>query len=309
MGLCDSLLSIRWDVRLAFLLIPLTTFATAQHPEWGPPPPVAPYTTNQLPTEKRVLPLVFPVIAKCRWNNGYNVNRGAFRHTGIDIRAPKMSPVVAPFSGLLGMKRESFWIYGDNGWAMLGTHLNDDNPGRHDHAASMDLMFAPNLVPGQHVQAGQFIGYLGESGDATAPHLHFELYVPGDPPETPRIRNPFPSLKVAQTITRPVPFLKYPEDQPASDELRFEGCVRKVDREHGWLTVIAVAKQYPSGKAEVETHPRYLRFQITAEVVQKVGGWDALEALPRTEAIALYVPASTKVNDSTARRVVIHPAK
>jgi murein DD-endopeptidase MepM/ murein hydrolase activator NlpD len=39
--------------------------------------------------------------------------------------------------------------------------------------------FAPNLKKGQKVSQGQTIGYVGKTGLATAPHLHYEFRVKG----------------------------------------------------------------------------------------------------------------------------------
>lgn len=274
-----------------------------QHPEWGPEPPVAPYGPENLPAEHVVIPLVFPVLGKPRWGNSYNENRGAFRHTGIDILAPKMTPIVAPFGGVLGMKKESFWIYNDNGWITLGTHLNDDNLGTHDHRGSRDLMFAPNLVPGQRVYAGQFIGYVGESGDATAPHLHFEIYAPGPGPTMGRVRNPYSSLKAAKILSAPV--VIPPAEHPAANEIRFDGCVRKVDLSRRLITLILVDKELPSGETFATARVRYLRVELPNALVNSCGGWGTFASLPPSTLVGVFLANTPKVDDAVARRIVI----
>ena len=246
------------------------------HREWGPTPPVAPYSDAALPGETIIVPMTFPVLGKCRWENGYGAERSGFKHTGIDIRAPKMTPIVAAFSGILGMKKESFWIYGDNGYATLGTHLNDDNVGKNDHLGDIDLMFAPGLHAGQHVVEGQFIGYVGQSGDATAPHLHFEIYATGSEPIQTRIRNPYPSLQRASVISVPVPTPSNPQDIPVLGEEKLEGCIRKLDEGAQTITLLLLYRQVGGGKPQVIVHPSWVKFHLNSDQLKEAGGWTIL---------------------------------
>ena len=45
----------------------------------------------------------------------------------------------------------------------------------HDVLTIYGHLSAVAVVPGQHVTRGQVIGYVGESGRATGPHLHYEV--------------------------------------------------------------------------------------------------------------------------------------
>ena len=109
------------------------------------------------------------------------------RHSGIDLMAPKLSPIYAVADGLitrLGRSGRSGYIIkidhgeGVQSWYM---HLNNDNPGTDDGRGGQAWAFAPGLAEGTQVLAGQFIGYVGDSGNAegTDPHTHFELHVSG----------------------------------------------------------------------------------------------------------------------------------
>jgi murein DD-endopeptidase MepM/ murein hydrolase activator NlpD len=90
---------------------------------------------------------------------------GAF-HTGIDIDAPIGTPVRAAADGDVveaamnaGYGREVVLDHGHDLLTLYG-HLS---------------AFA--VITGQHVTRGQVIGYVGQSGRATGPHLHYEVRV------------------------------------------------------------------------------------------------------------------------------------
>ncbi len=90
---------------------------------------------------------------------------GAF-HTGIDIAAPIGSPIRAAADGDVidaGMN------------AGYGREILLDDG--HDIKTLYAHLSAMTVVPGQHVTRGQVIGYVGESGRATGPHLHYEVRV------------------------------------------------------------------------------------------------------------------------------------
>lgn len=280
--------------------------------EWGPPPPVAPYGNDPLPSERVIHPMVFPLLGKSwTFRGGYNSPRGSHLHPGMDIAAPKMTPIVAPISGILGFKRQSFWIWGDDEWAVLGTHLNDDNPGRNDNAGTRDVMFAPDLVPGQRVEAGRFIGYVGDSGNATAPHLHLELFAPGNRSAGGRtrgnLRDPGPSLRAATRISSPKVAIPSLDDRPPAGQLRLQGCVRKVTPAEqgapGTITLLLVAKQDASGRVTTTTRPRYLKLRVPTEATREVGGWKYLSRIPATTTLAAYVDARNPADNSVAIRL------
>ncbi len=88
---------------------------------------------------------------------------GAF-HTGVDIDAPYGTPVRAAGDG-------------DVTGAQMGAGYGREVTLDHGHQVITlyGHLSAVAVVPGQHVTRGQIIGYVGESGRATGPHLHYEV--------------------------------------------------------------------------------------------------------------------------------------
>jgi hypothetical protein len=147
-----------------------------------------------------VYPLVFPVQGRNYYSDTYGASRGGGRtHTGIDIMTygVKGVPVVAAAPGTvqwIGSTCCYLSIRHDDGWYSWYIHLDNDTPGTDD---GLGWGIADGIVPGARVEAGQLIGWVGDSGNAenTAPHLHFELR---DPTNTPV--NPYLSLRAAEGI-------------------------------------------------------------------------------------------------------------
>jgi murein DD-endopeptidase MepM/ murein hydrolase activator NlpD len=90
---------------------------------------------------------------------------GAF-HPGIDIEAPYGTPVRAAGDGE---------ATGAQMGAGYGRQVVLDHG--HDLLTVYGHLSAIAVVPGQHVTRGQVIGYVGQSGRATGPHLHYEVRV------------------------------------------------------------------------------------------------------------------------------------
>ncbi len=90
---------------------------------------------------------------------------GAF-HSGIDIGALYGQPIVAPAEAVVQFAD----FMGGYGRAIVLDHGHGVTT-RYGHLKS----FA--VFPGQHVHRGDTIGYVGDSGRSTGPHLHYEVRI------------------------------------------------------------------------------------------------------------------------------------
>ncbi len=105
----------------------------------------------------------------------YVRTQGIHGYNAVDLAAPIGTPIVASASGDVVVAKEGGWNGGygnyvvishDNGSQTLYAHMSK--------VATYD---------GARVVQGQVIGYVGETGEATGPHVHFEIRN--------GIRNPF----------------------------------------------------------------------------------------------------------------------
>jgi murein DD-endopeptidase MepM/ murein hydrolase activator NlpD len=91
-------------------------------------------------------------------------------HTGDDYSVACGTPVLAATAGKIE-------ILTDQAWA--GPWLVMVSTGQGKLTTWYAHMEALAVQPGQHVQPGQIIGEVGEKGNATGCHLHFELHPDG----------------------------------------------------------------------------------------------------------------------------------
>lgn len=93
-------------------------------------------------------------------------------HTGVDFAAPTGTPIKAAGSGKIAF----MGVRSGYGRAITIQH-NQSLSSLYGHMSH----FAKGVGPGSYVQQGQVIGYVGRSGIASGPHLHFEFRVNGVP--------------------------------------------------------------------------------------------------------------------------------
>jgi len=87
-------------------------------------------------------------------------------HNGIDYGASTGTPVYASAPGTVSTA-------GDGG--PCGNMVQIEHAGGLSTAYCHLSRFAPGLHPGQHVEARELVGYVGKTGRATGPHLHFAV--------------------------------------------------------------------------------------------------------------------------------------
>lgn len=100
-------------------------------------------------------------------------NRGshwANGHTGTDFSAPCGTPVVAATSGTVAIRSDQSWA---------GPWLVEVSTGPGRLTTGYAHMSAISVEQGEQVAAGQQLGLVGDVGNATGCHLHFEVHPRG----------------------------------------------------------------------------------------------------------------------------------
>jgi len=111
-------------------------------------------------------------------------------HQGVDIMAPFGTPLYAVERGIITrvgtdvLGGTKLWLKGQSGTYYYYAHLQS---------------FAEGMVEGAVVNAGDVVGFVGDTGNAQggAPHLHFQIHPGGGEPV-----NPYGLLKVVSDLSR-----------------------------------------------------------------------------------------------------------
>ena len=107
---------------------------------------------------------VFPVRAKHTYGDGLGAGRG---HEGQDLMAKCGKAVVSAEPGRV--QRNTYH-------SAAGNYVVIDGRGKIEDMAYMHLKDRSRLRVGEKVAAGEKLGRVGDTGDATACHLHFEIW-------------------------------------------------------------------------------------------------------------------------------------
>ncbi|QQG38038.1 MAG: M23 family metallopeptidase [Candidatus Kaiserbacteria bacterium] len=101
--------------------------------------------------------------------------QGIHGYNGVDLAAPTGTPVLASAAGEVIVAKQGGWNGGYGNYVVI----------QHDNGSQTLYSHESSVIVsvGQRVQQGQVIGYVGASGKATGPHVHFEIRN--------GIRNPF----------------------------------------------------------------------------------------------------------------------
>jgi peptidoglycan LD-endopeptidase LytH len=150
------------------------------------------YNTRYLSLLRQPMPRTLPVpvdgVSPSQLRDTWGQARyGGRRHQGIDILAPRHTPIrsvtegIIEHKGMRGLGGQVVTIIGPGGYRHYYAHLED---------------FGPQAI-GDWVAEGEIIGTVGNSGNAavSATHLHYGIYTPER-----RAINPYPYLRRSGSV-------------------------------------------------------------------------------------------------------------
>lgn len=111
------------------------------------------------------------------WPEGYNINArspygwrnhpfgGRKFHHGVDVAAPEGTPITAPADGVVVHKGSG----ASGGNTLIIKHADDV------FTVYYHMQKPSHLLKGTRVERGEQIGFIGNTGRSTGPHLHWEV--------------------------------------------------------------------------------------------------------------------------------------
>jgi murein DD-endopeptidase MepM/ murein hydrolase activator NlpD len=155
------------------LILPGAKGAPLPTPKPTPKPVAKPHVTSHTRTSTRTSSsvtgrytggrLLWPVVG----GNNYISQYYHYGHWAIDIAATYGTKVVAAAAGKVIF---SGWKSNGGGWQVWISHGSN-------FYTTYNHMSAITVGTGEYVSRGEQVGRIGQSGDATGPHLHFETWI------------------------------------------------------------------------------------------------------------------------------------
>lgn len=138
-------------------------------------------------------PLRFTRVSSNFGGRFHPIKREWRHHAGTDFAAPPGTPVMAASDGVV---KFAGWQNGYGNFVLV-EHRSGYVTG-YGHLKG----FAPGLKAGKRVSQGDVIGYVGSTGWATGPHLHYEVRINGKPQDPLKIALPAPEPLPERELAR-----------------------------------------------------------------------------------------------------------
>lgn len=150
----------------------------------------------------------FPVQGLCFFGDTWHAPRSNGRlHVGVDIIAKEGQLLYAVVDGTIS---KQYWDYPG---ALAGNGLRLQHADGTYFTYLHMLDFAPGIEVGTKVEAGDVIGFIGNTGSSATAHLHFEIHPKGG-----EAINPYPYVKAIDDCKNTTPQYQqsYPGPAPAA---------------------------------------------------------------------------------------------
>src|SRR5262245_57630160 len=189
------------------------------------------------------------------------------------------------------------YLYGKSGTTYLYIHLNNDVTKGNDNRGKCvpGMAYARGLRDGASVEAGQAVGYVGNSGDAdyTDPHLHFEVH-----PLDGGAVNPYPYLQKAERLI-------FATNPKATVTLTVEGTVTSAAP--GQMTMkVTDLHAFPSGTV-LDRMRRPLLLTVAPTVTIDLGSGRVVGAAQAPQLVSKSVLVLTEPTFATHRAAAVRP--